>query len=70
MVDLLKRIDTLDGFYAAVEGYGHLPSKSLMRHLISNYAVDLDLIQDFLSDFERRKALPPVPVQPFAALAA
>jgi hypothetical protein len=41
-----------------------------MRHLISNYAVDLDLIQDFLSDFERRKALPPVPVRPFAALAA
>ncbi|WP_439528318.1 hypothetical protein [Pannonibacter sp.] len=70
MVELQKRIDTLEGFYRATEGYAHLPAQSLIRYLISNYAVDLDLIQEFVRDLAREAGKPSEPHRPFAALAA
>ncbi|ALV25684.1 MAG: hypothetical protein C0457_21075 [Polymorphum sp.] len=47
MVRLRKRLETLDDFFAAVEGYTHLPTELLVRFLLDNYLVDLDQLSEF-----------------------
>ncbi|CUA95268.1 hypothetical protein [Pannonibacter indicus] len=49
MVRLRKRLETLDDFFAAVEGYTHLPTELLVRFLLDNYLVDLDQLSEFAS---------------------
>ncbi|SUB00089.1 Uncharacterised protein [Pannonibacter phragmitetus] len=47
MVRLRKRLESLDDFFAAVEGYTHLPTELLVRFLLDNYLVDLDQLSEF-----------------------
>lgn len=49
MVRLRKRLESLDDFFAAVEGYTHLPTELLVRFLLDNYLVDLDQLSEFAS---------------------
>ncbi|NBN78770.1 hypothetical protein GWI72_10875 [Microvirga tunisiensis] len=70
MVELRKRLVTLDDFYCAAEGYTHLPPHIVTRFLIETYLVDLDLIKDFAADLDQRQRMPAAPARPYAALAA
>lgn len=49
MVRLRKRLETLDDFFAAVDGYTHLPTELLVRFLLDNFLVDLDQLAEFAS---------------------
>lgn len=55
MVRLRKRLETLDDFFAAVEGYTHLPAELLVRFLLDNYLVDLDQLSEFASSMKLRQ---------------
>ncbi|MEP0233911.1 MAG: hypothetical protein ABJ360_16250 [Roseobacter sp.] len=48
MVELKKTLDTLEAFNQAIEGLRHLPPETLSKFLLAHYAVDLDLMSEFL----------------------
>lgn len=55
MVRLRKRLESLDDFFAAVEGYTHLPSELLVRFLLDNYLVDLDQLSKFANSMKQKQ---------------
>jgi hypothetical protein len=52
MVRLRKRLETLDDFFAAVDGYTHLPTELLVRFLLDNFLVDLDQLAEFATSLK------------------
>ncbi|WP_041375592.1 hypothetical protein [Polymorphum gilvum] len=62
MTDLRRRLDRLDDFFDAVEGYTDLPVDQLVQVLLDHFVVDLDLLGEFARMLEHRTAATPAAV--------
>ncbi|MEJ8473312.1 hypothetical protein [Roseibium algae] len=50
MIQLRKRLDSLEAFNAAISGFQHLPHETLTKFILAHYTVDLDVMSTFLQE--------------------